>query len=151
MKKIRTAGCYIWRQISWPFIIGCIAGGYVIAHWVLWGLPASAQQNLGGNAVSPQASLAATVKTIKAGPGQLMWAACNNGNAGAVYIQMFDTTGAVVLGTTAPKLFLPLASASAGMQWIEATFLNGIKVAVTTTPTGSSAPGATIDCTFGFR
>jgi hypothetical protein len=100
-------------------------------------------------------NLSTTIKTIKANPGQLGWLDCYNPNGSAASVQLFDAlAGNVTLGTTAPNAFITLGATSGrsipvlglGLQ-----FLNGIAFAATTTPTGSTAPGSALQCSYGFN
>lgn len=99
--------------------------------------------------------LSTTVKTVKASAGMLAWYNCGNTNAAPVFIQAFDVAGAttVTLGTTVPSftLALPTSSAIHGNLALPANFFKGLKVAATTTATGSTAPGAAVDCSFGIK
>jgi hypothetical protein len=90
--------------------------------------------------------------TIKASAGQLGYAQCDNNNAAWTYVQFFDATSPV-LGTTVNILMLP-PNLSAGLviPLVGLQFSNSIKVAATTTPTGSTAPATnTINCAFGYN
>lgn len=104
-----------------------------------------------GNATSLQSALTATVVTVKAVAGQLAWVNCHNPNASVAYMQAFNVAGVVTLGVTEPKLSIPIASASVTSLFLDATFLTAIKVAATTTATGSSAPAVNLVCNIGFK
>jgi hypothetical protein len=97
--------------------------------------------------------LSTTVTTVKSSAGELGAYHCLNPNASAAYIQVFDTSGAVMLGTTTPVLSLGLPASDGGnLEWgMGVHFANAIKVAATTTATGSTAPGTAIDCDFAFK
>ena len=94
-----------------------------------------------------------TVTTIKSGAGELGAYHCINPNAAVSYIQLFDTSGAVTLGITVPVLSLGLPANDGGnIEWgMGIHFANAIKVAVTTTAQGSTAPGTGVDCNFAFK
>jgi len=70
-----------------------------------------------------------------------------NLNSSPAYLQVFDTTGAVSLGSTAPTFVLPIPANSTAANGLAANLeladgvkiSNGIKVAATTTPNGGSA------------
>lgn len=95
-------------------------------------------------------ALTTTPVVVKAAPGSLAWVACANGNAGTVFIQAFNTTGSITLGTTTPTFIIPV-QAGVAMLPIPVSFGTGLKVAATTTASGMTAPGASINCTFGFN
>ncbi len=93
----------------------------------------------GGWSVSSQVSLT-TSATISGATGKFGGYMFNNPNASAAYIQVFDTTGAVTLGTTTPTFVVPIpAGASANVEFSNGIAItNGIKAAATTTATGST-------------
>lgn len=90
-----------------------------------------------------------TVRTVKGTGGVLGGWMVYNPNASVAYVQLFDVASAttVTLGTTVPDAFLviPAASAANVLDALGIGFTNGIKLAVTTTATGSTAPGAGLD------
>lgn len=94
-----------------------------------------------------------TSKTIKAARGRLGWISCYNPNSTAAYLQFYDLATAPNVGTTVPTLAIGMAQASAFTLPfpIGANFLNAIKVAATTTATGSTALATAVDCSFGFN
>lgn len=94
-----------------------------------------------------------TVTMIKSSAGELGAYHCLNPNAAVSYIQLFDTSGAVTLGSTVPELSLGLPANDGGnIEWgMGIHFANAIKVAVTTTAQGSTAPGSGVDCNFAFK
>lgn len=69
-----------------------------------------------------------------------------NLNSAPAYIQVFDTTGTVTLGTTPPAFSIPLpangtpANGAAAVHEFpnDIAIRNGIQIAATTTPTGST-------------
>ncbi len=81
---------------------------------------------------------------------------CANAVAAAVYLQIFDTPAAnVTLGTTPPKLSYPIPTSG---YWEEhyageerPAFATAITVAVTTTPTGATAPATGAVCNFLYK
>jgi hypothetical protein len=93
----------------------------------------------GGWSVSSQTSLTTTA-TASAAAGKFGGYMFNNPNTGTAYIQIFDTTGAVTLGTTTPTFVVPIpAGASANIEFTNGIAItNGIKAAATTTATGST-------------
>lgn len=94
-----------------------------------------------------------TVTTVKGTAGELGAYHCLNPNAAVSYVQIFDTSSTVTLGVTTPVLSLGLPANDGGnLEWtIGVHFANGIKVAVTTTATGSTGPSTNVDCNFGYK
>lgn len=86
----------------------------------------------------------------------LVYYNCGNPNASLVYVQFFDaaSAGAVTLGTTAPKFWVAVP-AYGGV--VDTTVINGcvfnsgLVAAVTTTPTGSTAPTSACPLTVFFQ
>lgn len=105
-------------------------------------LTAAAQ---GGYSVSSQTSLTTTA-TVSSAAGKFGGFMFSNVNSTPAYIQVFDTTGAVTLGTTTPTFVIPIpanATAANGAAAVHEfsvgiAIANGIKVAATTTATGST-------------
>jgi hypothetical protein len=97
--------------------------------------------------------LSTTVQTVDSSAGSLGYYYCYNPNTTVAYIQIFDTSGTVTLGTTTPKLSIGIPGTAGGnLEWANGvSFANAIKVAATTTATGSTAPSTAIDCNFGYR
>jgi hypothetical protein len=97
--------------------------------------------------------LTTTVTTVKSSAGELGAYHCVNPNAAVSYVQIFDTSSTVTLGITAPVLSLGLPANDGGnIEWgMGIHFANGIKVAVTTTATGSTASGTAVDCNFAYK
>lgn len=97
--------------------------------------------------------LTTTVETVKPSNGTLAWYSCWNPNATVAYIQVFNqaAAGSVTLGTTVPLLSLPVTPTATIGGPVNVAFLAGIKVAATTTATGSTAPSVALDCSFGFQ
>jgi hypothetical protein len=96
-----------------------------------------------------------TVRTIKGTAGTLMGYYIYNPNAAVAYVQFFDVASAtpVTLGTTVPDLTYGIP-ATAGANLISdtgITFTNGIKMAVTTTATGLTAPGTGLDVNIYYQ
>lgn len=89
-----------------------------------------------------------TVQTIKAGSGKLHALVVHNPNATTAFIQLFDESGTVTVGTTAPKQSYPVpppAETPAGGPLVfplpkPLRFNHSIKYACTTTSNGSSDP-----------
>jgi hypothetical protein len=96
-----------------------------------------------------------TVRTVKADGGVLAGWSVYNPNATVAYVQVFDVASgiAVTLGTTVPDLVLPVAATSA-VHVLDGTgihFQNGIKLAATTTATGSTAPSTGLELSLAYR
>jgi hypothetical protein len=98
-------------------------------------------------------ALSTTVQTVKGSAGTLGGYFIYNPNATVTYVQIFDVSGAVTLGTTAPTLSLgiPAASAANLEKALGSNFANAIKIAATTTRAGSTAPGTGLDVNFDYK
>ena len=94
-----------------------------------------------------------TLTTVKGSAGELGAYHCLNLNSSVAYIQVFDISGTVTLGTTTPVLSLGLPATSGGnLEWANGIhFANAIKVAATTTATGLTAPSTAVDCNFVYK
>lgn len=107
-----------------------------------------------GSATSYMGSITNVIQTVYSPAvsrsSVLSWAYCYNTNAAVVHLQVFDV-GSPVLGTSPPKMSLDLPASGPANFPLEATFLTAIRVAATTTATGSTAPGSPVDCNFGYR
>ncbi len=103
-------------------------------------------------------SLSTTVLTVKGSAGNMYNMTAINQNTVDAYIQFYDT-GSPSVGTTAPtySFLVPagVASTIAGgfsEQWVvPLTFSTNIKIAATTTATGSSAPSTNIVVNIGYK
>jgi hypothetical protein len=95
--------------------------------------------------VSSQTSLTTTA-TVSGSAGRFGGGSFLNLNSAPAYIQVFDTTGAVTLGTTVPTFVQPIpanSSSANGSGFVfelsrGITMSSGIKIAATTTPTGAT-------------
>lgn len=98
----------------------------------------------GGYTKAKYLSQTTTVQTVKGSAGKLGGWFIYNPGASAVYVQLFDTAGAVTLGTTAPDLVLGIpAGAAANLEIATGIdFASGIKFAITTGESNSTAPGS---------
>ena len=101
-------------------------------------------------------ALSTTVKAIKSSAGQLGMAQCYNPNSAQVYLQVFSVaSGSVSLGTTAPKLSIPIAPTSTGGFALSNPGITiggtGMSAAVTTTATGNTAPSTAADCNMAWN
>ena len=96
--------------------------------------------------------LSTTVQTVVGSAAKLDSYYCFNPNSSVAYVQIFDISGTVTLGTSTPKWSIGIpATGGANLSNLNLSFANAIKVAATTTATGSSAPTTAIDCNFGYR
>ncbi len=111
--------------------------------------PARAQSV--GDAPFLAAGLTNTVQTVKGSFGALRILQCYNPNASVAYVQVFDTTAAVTLGTTVPALSFGFPATSSTPIAANMSFLKGLKIAATTTAKGSTAPGSALDCNLTFK
>jgi hypothetical protein len=101
--------------------------------------------NLSGDSVSSQTALT-TVATVSGSAGTFHGGSFLNLNSAPAYLQVFDTTGAVTLGTTTPTFVQPIpanSTAANGAGFVfdiprGITMSNGIRIAATTTPTGAT-------------
>jgi hypothetical protein len=108
--------------------------------------------------LSTIASLAAqttTVQTVKPSSGAVTGWYIYNPNSTVAYVQFFDVAGGtgVTLGTTTPVLTIGIP-ATAAANLVDGTglaFARGIKVAATTTATGSTAPSTGLDANIFFQ
>lgn len=94
------------------------------------------------------------VVTVKGSPGPLLGYICYNPNAVAAYVQIFDSTTGVVLGTTVAKRVLQVPGlTSTGLQTPNPPFSGavGLQVAATSTSSGGAAPSSAISCEFYYR
>lgn len=97
-------------------------------------------------------ALSTTVITVNSSAAVLTSYYCYNPNSSAAYVQIFDISGTVTLGTSTPKWSIAIpATSGANLAGLSLNFANAIKVAATTTATGSSAPSTALDCNFGYR
>lgn len=110
------------------------------------------------NTSYPEAGVTSTVVTVFAGAKTLDFVICSNSNTAGNFIQYWDTTGAVTVGTTANTGFIPIpgtgGSGSFGAGYavpLKIKITAGLKIASTTTPNGSTAPGTADDCTLGAQ
>lgn len=93
------------------------------------------------------ANAVTTAVTVSGAAGKFGGYSLINLNSTPVYLQCFDTTGAVTLGTTAPTFVVALPANSTAANGVAANFeianganlANGLKVAATTTANGATA------------
>lgn len=95
-----------------------------------------------------------TVLTVKGTAGQLQGYEILNSAATICYLQIFDvaTATTVTLGTTVPTAPLGFPAGAAGnVSDLNLGFVNGIKIAATTTRTGLTACGTAMDVTLFYK
>lgn len=109
----------------------------------------------GGWSKVKYAAQTTTVQTVKGTAGTLGGYFIYNPNASVAYVQIFDvaTATTVTLGTTSPDIILPIpATGGANLEFANGVAMaNGIKLACTTTATGSTAPGTGLDMTVFYK
>jgi hypothetical protein len=106
--------------------------------WLIQTVP----QSTGGWSKVKYTAQTTTVQTVKSSAGVLGGWYIYNPNSAAEYVQIFDNSGTVTLGTTTPDLVLGIP-ANSGANILDASginFANAIKLGCTTTETGSAAP-----------
>lgn len=91
------------------------------------------------------------LQTMKASPGVLTMLEVKNPNAADAYLQLFDHASPTV-GVTTPVLsfHIPASGAIDKLFGNAIEFAVAIKYAVTTTPTGSTAPAAALNLNAAF-
>lgn len=100
-----------------------------------------------------------TTQTVSAAAGKVGGYQFINLNSSPAYVQVFDTTGAVTLGSTQPTYIfaIPANSTAAngvGANWEMSNGLiiaNGIKIAATTTTNGASTVATGVAGTFIYK
>jgi hypothetical protein len=108
----------------------------------------------GASATYANAALTATLVVAQSTPGLLTYYNISNSNSSTVFIQYFDasTTAGITLGSTSPKGWISVPSGNgvtdAALPFGIA-FANGIVIAVTTTPTGNTAPSSSVPVVLG--
>lgn len=107
----------------------------------------------GGYDKFKDAALNATVVTIKASAGKLGGYYIYNPNSAVAYVQIFDVVGTVTLGTTSPDMILGIPATSAANLDSGAgiNFANAIKIAATTTATGSTGNSTALVATAWYK
>lgn len=145
----------LFRRADSPTVSSGTDGDYSIpsisGNGGLWAtlLPSTT----GGWSPYKASALTNSAVTVKASAGNLGGYHCLNAAAAITYIQIFDTSGAVTLGTTTPVLSFGLPASGAGNLEFSngVNFANAIKVAATTTAGGSTAPATAMDCNFLYK
>ena len=90
---------------------------------------------------------------VKSSAGTLGGYMVYNGHSAVVYLQIFDASASVTLGTTRPDLVIGIpAGAAANVEFGNGiNMASGIRVAATTTASGSTAPGTGLDLTIFYK
>lgn len=112
-----------------------------------------------GYALGGTNAVLTTTQTVSAAAGKVGGYQFINLNSSPAYIQIFDTTGAVTLGSTQPTYIftIPANSTAAngvGANWEMSNGLviaNGIKIAATTTTNGASTVATGVAGTFIYK
>ena len=105
-----------------------------------------------GNTPILVTSLTNSSQTVVASAAVLENYFCYNPNSSEAYVQIYDISGAVTVGTSTPKWSIGIpATSGANISQLGLTFANAIKVAATTTATGGSAPSSSLNCNFGYH
>lgn len=100
------------------------------------------------------AGITNTVQTVKSSAGQVGKLYCDNPNATPIYVETFDVSGTVTLGTTAPtQAYYVQAASAAGfvLPSVGDQYSNAIKIAVVTTQNGSTAPTVPGNCNVSWK
>ncbi len=133
--------------------ISAIAGGSITASGQV-SLSSTATASAAWS-VQMYAAQTTTVQTVKGTGGVLAGYMIYNPNSSVAYVQIFNaaTATTVTLGTTTPVMVVPIPPTSAANVTTDVGlgFTNGIKLACTTTATGSSAPSTGLDMTLFYR
>jgi hypothetical protein len=139
MTAIKVDGSATTQPVSGTVAVGINAGTNAI------GTVSLAPTAAGGWSVSSQTALTSTA-TVSGAAGKFGGYMFTNTNTGVAYIQVFDTTGAVTLGTTTPTFVVPVpAGSGANLEVTNGIAMaSGIKVAATTTATGSTTVSTAI-------
>jgi hypothetical protein len=100
------------------------------------------------------AGLSTTVQTVKGTAGQLGKLYCDNPNTTAIYVETFDVSGTVTLGTTAPTqaYYIPATNAAGfSLPLVGDQYANAIKIAAVTTENGGTAPTTPGNCNVSWN
>lgn len=86
------------------------------------------------------------LQTVSTTPGFIQGMVVYNPNASVAYLEVFDTTAAVTLGTTKPNFILPIAATSTFILPTDLALFNGAQIAAVTaangaTPVATGLPG----------
>jgi hypothetical protein len=117
--------------------------------WLVESRPGTA----GGWSKVKYAAQTTAVQTVKGSAGTFGGYYIYNPNSSAAYVQIFDVSGTVTLGTTVPDLCLAIpATSAANIEFNQGVnFANAIKLAATTTCTGSTGPSTGLDLNVFYK
>jgi hypothetical protein len=131
---------YTAQGAQWSTLTPSTTGG-----WDKWSTPNN----------NSNAALVATAGgvTVKGSAGTFGGYYCFNPNSTVTYLQVFDTSSAVTLGTTRPHLVFGIpANSAANIEFVNGiNMANAIKIAATTTASNSTAPGTGMDVTILYK
>lgn len=131
---------YTAQGAQWSTLTPSTTGG-----WDKWSTPNN----------NSNAALVATAGgvQVKASAGTFGGYYCFNPNSVVIYLQVFDTSSAVTLGTTRPHLVFGIPANSAANLEIAngVNMANAIKIAATTTASGNTAPSTGLDVTIFYK
>jgi hypothetical protein len=100
------------------------------------------------------AAISTTVQTVKSSGGQIGKLYCDNPNSSAIYVETFDVSGTVTLGTTAPTQAYMIPALNAGgfaLALIGDQYGNAIKIAAVTSVNGTTAPTTPGNCNVSWN
>jgi hypothetical protein len=95
-------------------------------------------------------ALLAAAQAVKAAAGKIVSYEIFNPGAAVAYVQLIDKASPTV-GTDAPKLSIGIKAGDRASGQLDASFLNAISAAATTTATGSTAPATALVANFTIR
>lgn len=98
------------------------------------------------------ATLTNSAQTVVGSAGILTSYYVYNPNSSVAFVQIYDISGSVTVGTSVPKWSIGIpATSAANLAGLRLTFANAIKVAATTTAGGASAPSTALEANFGYE
>ena len=151
------AGVAVWGVIRSTPAINAGVGDYaeipISGQGALWMTPTPSVG--GGWSKVKYANQTTTVQTVKGTAGTLGGYYFFNGSAATAYVQIFDVASAttVTLGTTVPDLTIGIpAGAACNVEFSNGVLFSlGMKLACTTTATGSGAPATGLDLNVYYK
>jgi hypothetical protein len=117
------------------------------------GLVTPTPSTTGGWSKVKYAANTTTVQTVKSSAGTFGGYYVYNPNTSVAYVQVFDVSGTVTLGTTAPDMIFAIPAGSGANLEITCgvNMANAIKLACSTTATGNTAPSTGLDITIFYK
>lgn len=138
--------------VAFYLLLGALGVLSAIAVLSYGSMPLLAQANRFGAMPTRASALSTTVKVLNIGTVVIDSIDCQNPNASAAYLQLFNTGAAVTLGTTVPDWAVSFPSSGhVTLTNLNLNFGKGLAIAATTTATGNSALGSALDCNLGTR